>query len=149
MPEITLPAQGRCRCGALRVEVTAPPLFSAACHCTGCQRMTGSAFSLTLGIPSSGFAVLEGEAVPGGRRGALRHMHCAACHAWIWTEPPGMGFVNLRSPMLDHPPRAVPFLETCLSEAMPFARLGAPHGYDAFPAMEEMEGLLAAYAAER
>ena len=40
-----LPQTGGCLCGALRYEITAPPLVAYTCHCTACQRLTGSAFS--------------------------------------------------------------------------------------------------------
>jgi len=42
-----LPWEGGCRCGAVRLRVTKPPLLTGICHCTGCRRMSGSAFSLT------------------------------------------------------------------------------------------------------
>ena len=40
--------EGGCRCGRVRLRVEAPPLITMACHCTGCQRMSASAFSLTV-----------------------------------------------------------------------------------------------------
>ena len=48
---------------------TAPPLLTMACHCTGCQRMTGSAFSLSAAFPSDGFTVTQGDPVIGGLHG--------------------------------------------------------------------------------
>jgi hypothetical protein len=36
--------EGGCRCGQVRIKVTVPPFLTMACQCTGCQRMTGSAF---------------------------------------------------------------------------------------------------------
>ena len=43
-----LPQTGGCLCGAIRYEITAPPLVAYTCHCTACQRLTGSAFSSAL-----------------------------------------------------------------------------------------------------
>ena len=37
---------GGCVCGAVRYEVAAPPSRTVVCHCTFCQRLTGSAFAL-------------------------------------------------------------------------------------------------------
>ena len=71
-----LPWEGGCRCGKVRIKVSAPPLLSMACHCTGCQKMTASAFSLSLAIPAEGFEVTEGEPVIGGLHGADHHYHC-------------------------------------------------------------------------
>jgi hypothetical protein len=38
---------GKCRCGQVQFEVPLIPLITMVCHCTGCQRMTGSAFALS------------------------------------------------------------------------------------------------------
>ena len=32
----------------IRYEVTQPPIVTYTCHCTACQRLTGSAFSSAL-----------------------------------------------------------------------------------------------------
>lgn len=38
--------EGGCLCGTIRYRVTGNPLRVGACHCTFCQRRTGSAFSI-------------------------------------------------------------------------------------------------------
>ena len=43
-----LPLSGSCQCGAITYTVDAEPLFTYACHCSSCQKRTGSAFSLGL-----------------------------------------------------------------------------------------------------
>ena len=35
------PLNGSCFCGAVKYELSAPPVLRAYCHCTKCQRMTG------------------------------------------------------------------------------------------------------------
>lgn len=77
-----LPWDGGCRCGQTRIRVSASPLLTAACHCTGCQRMSASAFSLGIGIPSEGFDVTQGEPVIGGLHGPTRHFFCPRCMSW-------------------------------------------------------------------
>ena len=57
MDDWKLPWEGGCRCGEVRIRVTAPPILTGACHCTGCQKMTASAFSLTVTVPADGFEV--------------------------------------------------------------------------------------------
>jgi hypothetical protein len=37
--------EGRCLCGSVRFRVLGEPLRAHACHCTFCQRRTGSAFA--------------------------------------------------------------------------------------------------------
>src|SRR4051812_27838516 len=110
MADWGLPWEGACRCGQVRVRVSAPPMMTAACHCTGCQRMRSSAFSLSVTIPADRFAVTAGEPVIGGLHGATRHYFCPHCLTWMFTRPEGMDwFVNLRSTMLDHADRLAPF----------------------------------------
>ena len=36
--------EGGCLCGAVRYRTTAEPVVTTICHCTFCQRLTGSAF---------------------------------------------------------------------------------------------------------
>jgi hypothetical protein len=143
-----LPWEGGCRCGGVRIRVTAPPLVTAACHCTGCQRMSASAFSLSAAIPSEGFEVTKGEPVIGGLHGASRHFFCGWCMTWMFTRPEGMDwFVNLRPTMLDDPSWFEPLIETFTSEGLPWATTGAPHSYPTFPPVEAYEALMAEYAA--
>jgi len=144
-----LPAEGGCRCGALRFRVTAQPIATAACHCRGCQRMSGSAFSTTLMVPGEGFEVLAGAPVLGGMKNpALQHMHCAECLSWVFTRIEGAPFLNVRAVMLDDPSGFVPFVETCTAERLPWAETPAPHKYESFPPDEAFGPLLAEYATQ-
>ena len=142
-----LPWEGGCRCGRVRFKVSAQPLLTMACHCTGCQRMTASAFSLSVAIPSEGFEVTEGEPVIGGLHGATRHYFCPYCLSWMFTRPEGMDwFVNLRATMLEDASWFTPFIETWTSEKLPWATTPAVHSYAAVPALEDYEVLLQEYA---
>jgi len=42
---------GGCLCGAVRYRLVGEPLMVAVCHCTTCQKNTGSAFSTNLAMP--------------------------------------------------------------------------------------------------
>jgi hypothetical protein len=59
---IALPLTGRCQCGAVRYEITAPPLTVYACHCTDCQKQSGGAFALSLLVPRDGVRITAGSA---------------------------------------------------------------------------------------
>jgi hypothetical protein len=148
MHDWKLPWQGACRCGQVRIAVSAPPVITGACHCTGCQRMSSSAFSLSVAIPADGFTVVSGEPVIGGLHGPSRHYFCPHCMSWMFTRPEGMDwFVNLRPTMLDHPASLAPFVETYAKEKLPFAQTGAVHSFETLPPMEAWEGLMKEYAA--
>ncbi|KAG7077434.1 glutathione-dependent formaldehyde-activating, partial [Colletotrichum scovillei] len=49
------PLTGGCACGNIRYSLNAPPMVVHCCHCTSCQRETGTAFALN--------AVVEGDEV--------------------------------------------------------------------------------------
>lgn len=142
--------QGGCRCGRVRFRVSGEPLITMACHCTGCQRMTASAFSLSSLYPSDAFEVTAGEAVLGGLRGAARHYFCPDCMSWLFTRPAGMdAFVNVRSTMFDDTRSYRPFVETYTSEKLAWATTGAVRSFASFPPEEMFPELLAEFAESR
>ena len=147
--EWKLPWEGGCRCGGLRFRVTAPPFLSTACHCSGCQRMTASAFTLSLSIPRDGFEITKGEPVLGGVGDPPIHYHCPACKSWVFTRPVEPAyFVNVRTTMLDDHAWAAPFVELYRGEGFAWAATGAKHSFAAMPAEEDWPRLVAAYATE-
>lgn len=140
------PIKGACRCGRTTFEVTAAPLITAACHCTGCQQMTGSAYSLSAAIPQAGFRVTAGEPVIGGLKGSPKHYFCPDCLSWMFTRPDGMDFVNVRSSLLEGQAWTEPFIETFTSEKIAWATTPARHAYETFPPMEAFGPLIAEFA---
>jgi len=143
------PLSGSCRCGDVGLLISAAPLLTMACHCTGCQRMSASAFSLSAAIPSTAFAVTRGEPVIGGLHGSPRHYFCPNCMSWIFTRVDGMDwFVNLRPTMLDDSTWFTPFIETWTSEKLAWATTGAVHSFEKFPPFEAYEDLTRKFAAQ-
>src|SRR5215467_12737617 len=53
MPEIA----GGCLCGKVRYSATGEPAFVGVCHCTDCQKFTGSAFAIVIGVPKPALKV--------------------------------------------------------------------------------------------
>ncbi|PRQ01324.1 GFA family protein [Enhygromyxa salina] len=147
MPMPPLPIEGGCRCERVRFRVTRPPMLTMACHCVGCQKMSASAFSTSVAVPSDGFEVTAGEPVIGGLHGEqARHHHCEWCKSWLFTRiEPDMGFVNIRATMLDDPSWFVPFIETYTSEALAWAKTSAAHSFETFPPMDAYEDLIAGF----
>ena len=140
---------GGCRCGQVRFEISGPPLVTMACHCTGCQRMTASAFAVSVLVGADGFAVTEGEPAIGGLHGANRHYFCPHCMSWMFTGPEGAdAFVNVRATLLDEPgDLATPFMETMTAEKLPWVTTPAVESFEGFPGPQDFGRLMAAYAA--
>lgn len=146
MTDDTQHRAGACRCGQVRFALASAPLMTMACHCTGCQRMTSSAFSLSTLYPSQAFQVTSGTPVIGGLHGAARHFFCPHCMSWLFTRPAGMdAFVNVRSTLMDDARTFRPFAETYTDEMLAWAKTGAIHSFRKFPSEEEWEELMEAF----
>jgi hypothetical protein len=52
--------EGGCQCGTIRYRVDAEPIAVGICHCTECQKQSGSAFGMSLIIAKDSFQVLRG-----------------------------------------------------------------------------------------
>ncbi len=90
---------GGCACGAVRYALNATPIVSYACHCTDCQRLTGSAFVLSAWIEKTQVELLSGEptacGLATGERGSTVHF-CAQCGTYVWAEySPGFWLVRV------------------------------------------------------
>lgn len=85
------PYDGGCVCGRIRYRLGDEPLTLYACHCTDCQRHTGTAFGLSMIVWKAALALLTGQprdydtAVP---HGPHRHgKFCGDCATRLWGEP--------------------------------------------------------------
>ena len=58
---MSFPLTGGCNCGAVRFEVSAPLVSAQYCHCTRCQRRTGTAASANARVEPGSFRMVEGE----------------------------------------------------------------------------------------
>jgi hypothetical protein len=56
-----LPLTGGCVCGAVRFEVTAPLAVAGYCHCTRCQRRTGTGSSAQVRVAPDSVRIVAGE----------------------------------------------------------------------------------------
>jgi len=90
------PYSGRCLCGAVRYRTATPPSRTVVCHCTFCQRATGSAFAVWPTFFEKHVEVtgtlntFETRSDESGRR--IRLHFCAKCGTTIgshWQEDRG------------------------------------------------------------
>lgn len=87
------PVTGGCACGAVRYVLKGSPLGVYSCHCTECQSLTGSAFSLAMSVLRTDFEITKGELstwVRTADSGAqIPQRFCPTCGVRVFTEPPG------------------------------------------------------------
>lgn len=104
---------GGCLCGKVRYTVVPTMRFqSYACHCTDCQRRSGSAFGIQQSV-LAGDLTVEGELLRGEHvqpSGAVAGIYaCKACLTRIYTDNDQRpGIVNLRAGTLDDSATLVP-----------------------------------------
>jgi len=55
--EAAMQMTGGCLCGNVRYTANADPAFVAVCHCKNCQKQTGTAFSVVVGVPKTALSV--------------------------------------------------------------------------------------------
>lgn len=98
----TLPLTGRCGCGAVRYEIRAAPTALYRCHCTDCQKQTGSAFALSMFVPRQGLVVTAGAPRVWRRRADSGNLmgcfFCADCGTRLYHEPDSRPQVTVVKP---------------------------------------------------
>jgi len=130
----TQAVEGGCTCGSVRYRMHALPMFVHCCHCTWCQRETGSAFVVnalieadTINLLSGRLEVIDTPSESG--RGQKIH-RCAECKVAVWSNYAGAGdaICFLRVGTLDQPGRFPPDIHIFTSSKQPWVELpaGAP-----------------------
>jgi hypothetical protein len=103
--------QGGCLCGAVRFELTARPTIAGYCHCTRCQRRTGTAASAQVRIDGTTFRMLAGEEHVGGwlpGDGGLEKCFCRECGAHLFSRSPDRSSMSVRMAAFDSDPGVRP-----------------------------------------
>jgi hypothetical protein len=101
---------GTCNCGAVRFELTEPPHSASYCHCTRCQRRTGTGASANARVAADAFRIVEGEGrirswnPPDG----AEKFFCGDCGSALFSRSPGADFVGVRLGVLDADPGVRP-----------------------------------------
>jgi hypothetical protein len=85
-----LPLTGGCLCGGVRFEVTEPLVSSGYCHCTRCQRRTGTGASASARIVPGSLRIKSGEELIRSyapEDGFLKAF-CSGCGSALWSQSP-------------------------------------------------------------
>jgi hypothetical protein len=121
--------EGGCTCRYIRYRMSGKPLFVNCCHCSWCQRETGSAFVLNAMIETDRVQLLEGELqmvdTPSNSGKGQRIARCPKCSVALWSHYPGAGdavsFVRVGT--LDNPTRHAPDAHIFTSTKQPWVQL--------------------------
>ena len=118
-PELT----GSCGCGAVKFEIDAPLVGAAYCHCTRCQRRTGTAASVTALTQPGAIRVVEGADKlkawsPGD---GWDKFFCGECGSALFGGPPGeSNFAAVRLGVIDGDPGVRPVARQFVAYAAPW-----------------------------
>ena len=89
MPDAS--TSGGCLCGAVRFELSERATHAGYCHCTRCQRRTGTAASAQARIDGNSFRVTAGEELITAWRhpdGGFEKCFCSVCGAQLFSRNP-------------------------------------------------------------
>jgi hypothetical protein len=107
--------EGGCLCGAVRYSADAEPAIVLVCHCRDCQKFSGSAFGLLIGLPQAAVKMhgeLKTFTSTGDSGKPIVRRFCPACGSSITDEPsnqPGLMLIN--GGTLDDPTSMTPTTE--------------------------------------
>lgn len=125
--------EGGCACGYVRYRMESQPMIVHCCHCSWCQRQSGSAFAVNALIEADRVQVLEGEVVditvpsPSGKN--QRIARCPKCQVAVWSYyliiRGGVGELIrfIRVGTLDNPGRIPPDIHIYTSSKAPWVSL--------------------------
>jgi hypothetical protein len=94
--------KGSCLCGNVQYSSAAEPIAQAVCHCLDCQKQTGTAFSVVVGLHEADLELSgasHATCVTFGDTGiqTIRHF-CNNCGSPIYSQPqayPGIAFLKV------------------------------------------------------
>jgi hypothetical protein len=108
---------GGCHCGYITYAAEADPERTTICHCTDCQRLSGSAFRVVVRVPGDTFKITAGEPtiyVKTAESGARRVQgFCPRCGTPIYSTAEGDGpkFFSIRVGTVSQRAALVPQLQ--------------------------------------
>jgi hypothetical protein len=104
-------ATGGCLCGEVRYEITEPLVAMTYCHCTRCQRRTGTAASAQARIAPGSLRFVEGEELVKGWQppdGGFEKCFCSNCGGHLFSKNAEGQITSVRMGSLDEDPGLAP-----------------------------------------
>ena len=77
-------------CGGVRFELSEPPLSAGYCHCTRCQRRTGTAASASARVAPGSLRITAGDELVRAWRpdDGFAKEFCGECGSALWSRHP-------------------------------------------------------------
>jgi hypothetical protein len=117
-----LPLTGGCLCGGVRFEVTEPLVSAMYCHCTRCQRRSGTAASANARLAPGSLRVVGGEELlrayqpPDGSA----KIFCSSCGSALFSGPTPDNPAGVRLGAFDRDPGIRPQFRQYVAYAAPW-----------------------------
>jgi hypothetical protein len=107
---VELPLTGGCLCGGVRYEVSELPVKATYCHCTRCQRRTGTAASAQARIAPGSLRILQGEELVREWKpeDGFGKCFCLRCGGALWSRGPDGEIWSVRMGTFDSDPGVRP-----------------------------------------
>lgn len=118
--------EGGCTCRKIRYGLKTKPMYVHCCHCTWCQRETGTSFALNAMIEADRFTLLSGSPemidTPTLSGKGQKIFRCPDCKIALWSNYSGGGNkVNfIRVGTLDNPNQFPPDIHIFTSTKQPW-----------------------------
>lgn len=117
--------QGECYCRAVSYDVADAFEYSMICHCSDCQRATGSAFKPFAGIAADRLRVKRGEELVRRWGDPLDHnAHCEQCGSLLYSVVRNGTYVHVTLGTLVNPPSIRPSAHIFVRSKAPWHVIG-------------------------
>lgn len=116
---------GRCTCGAVHYRLLDRPMFTHCCHCSWCQRETGTAFALNALIERDRLEVtgeVEYQRMPSASGKGQEMARCPSCKVVLFSHYAGSGRLSafVRVGTMDRPADCPPDVHIFTSTKLPW-----------------------------
>lgn len=118
---------GSCHCGAIAYEAQVDPARVTICHCLDCQKLTGTAYRVSVGTDRERFTLLRGSPstyVKTADSGARRaQVFCGRCGSPLFTyDVDHPGRLGLRVGCIDQRSELAPSQRIWCASALPWSQ---------------------------
>lgn len=120
--------KGGCMCGKVRYDSAAEPAMTAVCHCTDCQKQSGSALSIIVAVPpdqisfDGALTLYETQGLESGQ--AVNRHFCANCGSPLYSAVDSMpGIIFIKAGTLDDTSWLAPDMNIWCETAQPWVKI--------------------------